>query len=195
MLVPDLYRGVPWSSTRPEEEYEAWREAHAGPAQRVARDIAVAAKFLSSHLVQLAQVSGADPEASVHPKMAVLGFCFGGGRALEELARDGEAAHRRFATGVSFYGTRVGPEDVAGRVKVPVLFVTGDQDPLCRVETVRALAKGIPGSEVQVYPGRGHAFVHRPSSMEEDEDAERAFQAARHWLHVHLHPEHPHPEA
>lgn len=196
MLVADLYRGVPWASSRPKEEYEAWREEHAGPPSRVAQDIATAAKFLSSHLVQLSQLSGADPEAGVQPRMAVLGFCFGGGRVLEELARDGErGVHRQFATGVSFYGTRMDPKAVAGKVKVPVFFVTGDEDPLCSVEEVRGLAAGIPGSEVQVYAGRGHAFVHRPNSMDEDEDAEKAFQAARHWLHTHLLPDHPVPQA
>jgi len=49
----------------------------------------------------------------VFKKLGVIGFCFGGGKVLEVLGQDQDAC---FATGHSFYGTRldvlVGTSDV-----------------------------------------------------------------------------------
>ena len=37
----------------------------------------------------------------------------------------------------------------------------------------------------RVFKSRGHAFVHRPNSVEEEEDAEDAMIAATGWLEYH----------
>ncbi|KAK8591781.1 hypothetical protein V6N13_031811 [Hibiscus sabdariffa] len=98
----------------------------------------------------------------ISKKLGIIGFCFGGGQVIDVLAADLGAC---FGTDVSFYGTRMNP-GAASKIKLPVL----------------SLAKG-SGSSVVIFKGRGHAFSHRPGSVEEDEDAEQAFTLMRNWLH------------
>lgn len=121
--------------------------------------------------------------AGIMKKLGVMGFCFGGGRVVDVLAAD---KNGYFSTGVSFYGTRI-DSAVAGEVKVPVLFITGDRDPLCQVDGLREIEEKIgEGSKVVVFEGRGHGFVHRPETPEDDRDADEAFALMRNWLHHHL---------
>lgn len=137
--------------------------------QRVARDIDMSVKWLVDEFIA----------AGVTEKLGVIGFCFGGGRVIDVLAQD-QGAH--FGTGVSFYGTRINPS-AAANVKVPVLFISGDDDPLCPVNLLRDIEKSIGrGSRLVIFEGRGHGFAHRPESPEDDEDAELAFAVLRSWL-------------
>ncbi|OMO99532.1 hypothetical protein CCACVL1_03745 [Corchorus capsularis] len=63
----------------------------------------------------------------------------------------------------------------ASKVKVLVLFISGDNNPLCPVSVLNEFEKGTGrGSKVVIFKGRGHAFAHRPGSPEEDVDAEQA---------------------
>ncbi|CAI7889022.1 unnamed protein product [Closterium sp. NIES-53] len=194
VLIPDLFRGQPWEVSRPQEEYDSWRESL--NAAQLAIDIDTAARYLA------ASISLPAPVSPGNGRIALLGFCFGGGRLIEALSRDGSSGSdgdgltaELFSTGVFFYGTRFDPA-VAGSIQVPLLLVAGDSDSLCTIETLQEVARRVKGGagrgkeEVEVvtrvYAGRGHAFAHRPKSMEEDEDAEDAFHATRHWLHEHL---------
>ncbi|KAK9110119.1 hypothetical protein Sjap_018179 [Stephania japonica] len=121
--------------------------------------------------------------AGISKKLGIIGFCFGGGRLVETLAYD-EGTY--FSTGVSFYGTRM-ELSLAPTVKLPILFISGDHDPLCPVGPLNEMAKSIGrGSKVLVFKNRGHGFAHRPESPEEDRDAEEAFMAMRNWLHKSL---------
>ncbi|CAL5443458.1 unnamed protein product [Camellia sinensis] len=65
--------------------------------------------------------------AGISKKLGIIGFCFGGGRLIDALAQEGGAC---FGIGVSFYGTRIDPYVVAN-IKVPILFIVGDNDPSC----------------------------------------------------------------
>eukprot|EP00271_Cylindrocystis_brebissonii_P003817 TRINITY_DN1505_c0_g2_i1.p1 TRINITY_DN1505_c0_g2~~TRINITY_DN1505_c0_g2_i1.p1 ORF type:complete len:336 (+),score=60.43 TRINITY_DN1505_c0_g2_i1:266-1273(+) len=174
VLVPDLFRGKPWDPSRPKEtEFDEWRSSH--PSERVESDIDMAASYLSSTLASYQDLPGKG-------RMSVLGFCFGGGRLIETLARDDEG---RFSAGVFFYGTRF-ETSLGAKIKVPLLLITGDSDPLCSEEDVRQVAQGVAESKVAVFTERGHAFAHHPKTVEEDEDAEEAFIMAKKWLHDHL---------
>lgn len=167
VLVPDLFRGMPWSIDIPKSEYEEWRAKH--PPERIIKDIDAASHWL------LEEISA----AGVTKKLGLLGFCFGGGRVIETLARD---TGRQFATAVSFYPTRFDPA-LATQIKVPILIITGDKDELCTVDNVKNVSSQIEGSQTRIYAGRGHAFAHRPGTQEEDGDAEDAFIAMKSWLH------------
>ncbi|KAL8209165.1 hypothetical protein R6Q57_018520 [Mikania cordata] len=117
--------------------------------------------------------------AGISNKLGIVGFCFGGGRVVDVLAEDSDD---HFGVGVSFYGTGIQPS-VAAKIKVPVLYITGDVDPLCPLQVVEDIEKNnVGGSKVMVFKGRGHGFVHRPTSSEEDKDAEKAFMIMRNWL-------------
>ncbi|GMH31335.1 hypothetical protein Nepgr_033178 [Nepenthes gracilis] len=171
VLVPDLFRGDPWMRDQPRNLFEQWLSSQ-DPA-RVAKDIDASAQWMAAELVA----------AGISKKLGLIGFCFGGGRLVEALARDESS---RFGTGVSFYGTRMDPR-AAANVKVPVLFVSGNNDPLCPVGVLTAFEKIIGrGSKVVIFEGRGHGFAHRPESPEEDADADQAFLIMRNWLHDQL---------
>ncbi|CAN6350928.1 unnamed protein product [Urochloa humidicola] len=174
VLVPDLFRGNPWKQSAPfdDSQFSHWLAGHA-PA-RVSGDIDACTRWLADEF----------KAAGVSRKLGVVGFCYGGGRLVETLARDGDG-ERCFSAGVCFYGSRM-DASLGGRVAAPVLFVCGDGDPLCPVETVRELERSAGGARAAVYAGRGHGFAHRPQSVEEDVDAEDAFNAMRGWLHDHL---------
>ncbi|XP_021642172.2 uncharacterized protein LOC110636677 isoform X1 [Hevea brasiliensis] len=168
VLVPDLFRGDPWAKDRPMTMFEYWLAKQ--EPQRVAMDIATAAKWMADEFLAV----------GISKKLGIIGFCFGGGRLIEVLSRDQGAC---FGVGVSFYGTRMDPS-VASNVKVPVLFISGDNDPLCSVNVSKDIEKRIGhGSRVIVFQERGHGFAHRPNSPEEDRDAEQAFVLMRNWLH------------
>ncbi|XP_031267420.1 carboxymethylenebutenolidase homolog [Pistacia vera] len=168
ILVPDLFRGDPWSKDRPKAMFEQWMASQ--DAQRIAKDIATSTKWLVDEFMA----------AGISKKLGIIGFCFGGGRVIEVLARDQGSC---FGTGISFYGTRI-DQSLASNVKVPVLLISGDNDPLCPVSILKDIEKRIGrGSRVVIFEGRGHGFAHRPLSPEEDVDAEQAFTKMRNWLH------------
>ncbi|KAI5059588.1 hypothetical protein GOP47_0025907 [Adiantum capillus-veneris] len=169
VLVPDLFQGMPWTKDRPKSDFENWRAKH--PAERVAKAIKTAADWLTEEITA----------AGVTKKLGLLGFCFGGGRILEVLAKDSE---QQYATAVSFYPTRL-DETLATRISVPILLISGDKDELCPSDKLRNIAGQIKGSEARIYPGRGHAFAHCPTS-DDDEDAEDAFVVMKAWFHEKL---------
>lgn len=146
--------------------FEQWIEKQ--EPKRIAKDIATSRKWMVDQFM----------EAGISNKLGLIGFCFGGGKVIEELARD---KGDYFEIGVSFYGTRLN-QSLAFNIKVPVLFITGDNDSLCQVSVVKNIEKEIEGSRVVLFSGRGHGFAHRPQSPEEDGDAEKAFMLARNWL-------------
>ncbi|XP_057453947.1 uncharacterized protein LOC130745614 [Lotus japonicus] len=171
ILVPDLFRGNPWTKDQPKSAFEQWIASQ--DPERIAKDITTWTKWLVDEFIA----------AGISRKLGIIGFCFGGGKVLEVLAQD-QGAY--FGTGISFYGTRMDPL-AASDVKVPVLFILGDNDPLCAVSEIENIEKKIDrGSKVVIFPGRGQGFVHRPASLEEDEDAEQAFVIMKDWLHDHL---------
>lgn len=168
VLVPDLFRGDPWMKNRPKALFEAWLAKHT--LETVAYNIKTCAKWMMNEFLAAGMSS---------KKLGIIGFCFGGGRVIDVLAEDQDSC---FGIGVSFYGTRI-DTSVADKVKVPVLFIAGDEDQSCAVKTIEDIEKRISEKcKVMIFKGRGHGFVHRPGSPEEDEDAERAFIAMRNWL-------------
>lgn len=166
-----MFRGNPWTKDQPKTAFEQWIASQ--DPERIAKDITAWTKWLVDEFVA----------AGISKKLGIIGFCYGGGKVLDVLAQD-QGAY--FGTGISFYGTRMDPL-AASDVKVPVLFILGDNDPLCAVSEIENIEKKIDrGSKVVIFPGRGHGFVHRPASLEEDEDAEQAFVIMKDWLHDHL---------
>ncbi|KAJ6839873.1 carboxymethylenebutenolidase-like protein isoform X2 [Iris pallida] len=168
VLVPDLFRGNPWKKGQPFTEFEQWLTRH--PPSMVAKDIDASTKWLIDEFAA----------AGISKKLGIIGFCYGGGKLVETLARDRQA---HFGTGVCFYASGV-DTSLAKDLRVPILFISGDkEDDVCPVNRLREMEKCIDGSRVVVYYGRGNGFVHRPDSQEEDGDAEDAFAITRSWLH------------
>lgn len=167
-----MFRGNPWKKSLPMDGLQAWLAEHA--PERVAGDIDTCRKWLVDDFLA----------AAPSKKLGLVGFCYGGGRLVETLARDADA-DACFSAGICFYGSRM-DASLGARIAASVLFVCGDGDPLCPVETVRELERSARGAKAAVYAGRGHGFAHRPESLEDDGDAEDAFAMMKSWLHDHL---------
>jgi carboxymethylenebutenolidase len=89
-------------------------------------------------------------------KVAMLGFCFGGRYAHLSAARFGIDAAG------SFHGTAIGQHlDETDKVKCPVSFHFGDQDPVVPMDEVEAIKKSYAShanAEIVVHPGATHNF-------------------------------------
>ncbi|KAI4321044.1 hypothetical protein MLD38_034467 [Melastoma candidum] len=167
VLVPDLFRSDPWTNDRPQKLFEQWRARQTW--ERVSRDITTATEWMVGEFLA----------AGISEKLGEIGFCFGGGQLISLLADDQALT---FGAAVSFYGTRMDAL-AAANVKIPVPFISGDEDPLCPVTGLEGIQKTIRrDSRVVILEGKGHGFAHRPRSPEEDKDAEEAFVVMRSWL-------------
>lgn len=168
VLVPDLFRGDPWSKDRPKEMFEQWMAKQ--NRETIQKDIEMSKRWMMDEFSAV----------GISKKLGIVGFCFGGGRVLEVLARDDGD---QFGAAVSFYGTRM-DKSISSKINVPVLFISGDNDPLCPVSLQQEIQMSIGrGSDVVIFEGRGHGFAHRPESPEEDNDAEQAFLLMKNWLY------------
>jgi len=97
-------------------------------------------------------------------KVAVLGFCMGGGVALYALARS-----KAFAAGVIYYQSIFpDPKDLKA-ISAPMLCHYGTDDPgttRAEIEMFRAaLDKHKKKYEIEMYEGAGHAFLNNPQSQ------------------------------
>jgi carboxymethylenebutenolidase len=93
------------------------------------------------------------------PKVAALGWCFGGGQAAQ-LAASGAP----LAATVVYYGQPVTSTAALKQIRGPVLGIFGDRDTSIPVDRVQAFdaalsEAGIP-HEIKVYEGVGHAFAN-----------------------------------
>eukprot|EP00177_Eucheuma_denticulatum_P003973 GFKZ01007178.1.p1 GENE.GFKZ01007178.1~~GFKZ01007178.1.p1 ORF type:complete len:214 (+),score=11.64 GFKZ01007178.1:292-933(+) len=86
-IVPDQFRDSPWTEGRSMSEYEEWRAQH--DLERVRGDMKAAGEYMK--------------KCGFGPDLGLLGFCFGGGRLMEEVARGTEGLNPKAA--VAFYPT------------------------------------------------------------------------------------------
>ena len=113
-------------------------------------------------------------------RIAVLGFCYGGGIAWRTLTQE-----PRLAAGVPFYGP-IPDLDAVPRISAPVLAVYGETDQriTSMLPAIReAMAAHGKTFEAVVLEGAGHAF-HNDTNPDRyrPEAARQAWQAALDWL-------------
>jgi carboxymethylenebutenolidase len=94
-------------------------------------------------------------------KVAVIGFCWGGGLALRA------AQKLDIAGGVAFYGTRL-PQYLDCPLKAPMLGHFGSKDDHVPPEMLAAAKAYLPEFEIRMYDA-GHAFANdaRPAAYNE----------------------------
>lgn len=116
-------------------------------------------------------------------KVAVLGFCMGGGLALYALAQS-----RAFAAGVIYYQSLFpDPQDLK-TISAPMLCHYGTDDPgttKTEIEMFRqALDQYKKKYEIEMYEGAGHAFLNNPQSKHaaNREAAEKSVGRTAKWL-------------
>jgi len=116
-------------------------------------------------------------------KVAVLGFCMGGGLALYTLAQS-----KAFAAGVIYYQSLFpDPEDLK-TIAAPMLCHYGTDDPgttKTEIEMFRqALDQYKKQYRIELYDGAGHAFLNNPTSkyVANMEAAEKSVARTVKWL-------------
>lgn len=140
VLAVDLYHGeVAGDASRARELVGGLNQDEA------TKNLRAAAAFLRAHHA---------------PKVASLGWCFGGGQSLQ-LALSGEPLD---AT-VIYYGQLVDDQNrLASQIHWPVLGIFGDKDTSIPVDKVRAFESALDTSriknEIHIYSGVGHAFAN-----------------------------------
>ncbi len=139
-LAVDLYRGQ--VAKTPDEAHELMRGV---PTDRTQRDLLAAFNYLAS-------------DASVKKnKIGVIGWCMGGGYAL-----DLTLAEPRIAATVINYGHLAADAATLQKIKAPVLGIFGAQDRGIPVDSVRKFEKDLKAQgksvEIVIYDDAGHAF-------------------------------------
>ena len=90
-----------------------------------------------------------------------MGFCMGGGLALQAALND--AGTGRYAVAIPFYGSPLTPEQAA-QVKTPILGMYGADDQGIPAADVKAMQDALTAAEVDnsftLYEGAPHAFFN-----------------------------------
>lgn len=120
------------------------------------------------------------------PRVASLGWCFGGGWSLNTamlFPKDLDAV-------VIFYGQVTDDEEKLRPINVPILGFFGDADRGISIESVRGFEQSLKrlrmSHEIHVYPGAGHAFANPTGNNYKPEFAEDAWQKTLSFLQQNL---------
>jgi len=120
------------------------------------------------------------------PRVASLGWCFGGGWSLSaaQLFPDDLDAS------VIFYGQVTSDQDKLAPVNVPILGLFGAEDKGIPVETVESFRKVLEDlgkiHEIHIYPGVGHAFANPTGNNYDAAAADDAWSRTLGFLSVYL---------
>jgi carboxymethylenebutenolidase len=141
VVAPDLFRGVTTSWIP-----RAIFNVISNPSAQVDGDLDATFQWLASQ-----------PDVQAD-RIAVMGFCFGGGTAIRYAV-----THPNVAATVVFYGTPVTDPERLRNLRGPVLGIFGGADASIPPSTVNAFQAGLKAAGVQhqitVYEGQPHAFV------------------------------------
>ena len=126
----------------------------------------------------LRDVQAAAKALTVHGKVGVVGYCWGGTVAFLAATRLGLPA-------VSYYGARTVPF-LHEHPQAPLMFHFGERDGSIPAEHVEAVRKAVPQARVHVYP-TGHAFNRHGHKDCHVTSAEVALQRSLDFFETHLH--------
>jgi carboxymethylenebutenolidase len=118
-------------------------------------------------------------------KMAVIGFCFGGGMTWQLLA----AGEPRLSAAVPFYGPAPAEPDFSGSPNAAVLGVYAELDSRVNASQTTAedaLERAGLVHEIKVYPGVDHAFFNDTGARYDEQQAAVAYQDMLAWFGQHL---------
>lgn len=120
------------------------------------------------------------------PRVASLGWCFGGGWSLNTamlFPKDLDAA-------VIYYGQVTDDEEKLRPINAPILGFFGDADRGISIESVRGFEQSLQRlrmkHEIHVYPGAGHAFANPTGNNYKPEFAEDAWRKTLSFLQQNL---------
>jgi carboxymethylenebutenolidase len=118
-------------------------------------------------------------------KLAVIGFCFGGGMTWQLLA----AGDPRISAAVPFYGPAPADADFSGSPDAAVFGIYAEEDD--RVNASReaagaALTAAGLTHELRTFPGVDHAFFNDTGPRYDEAAATEAYRAMLDWFASHL---------
>lgn len=141
VIAPDTYRGVA-TDWFPRAIYQSITV----PQERVNQDLDGVYQWL---------LTQPDVQAD---KIAVMGFCYGGGKALRY-----SLTNPALAATVVFYGAPITDTATLQSLPAPVLGIFGSADQQIPVAEVNAFEQALEGAgvphQVTLYEGQPHAFV------------------------------------
>lgn len=118
------------------------------------------------------------------PRLASLGWCFGGGQSLQLALNDGLDAT------VIYYGHVLADESELAVLDRPVLGIFGEEDRSIPVASARAFDAALDElgieNEVYIYPGVGHAFANPSGANYAPEETRDAWEKTLAFLDKHL---------
>jgi carboxymethylenebutenolidase len=118
-------------------------------------------------------------------KLAVIGFCFGGGMTWQLLA----AGEPRVSAAVPFYGPTPADADFSGSPNAAVLGIYAERDSRVNAsqDTARqALEAAGLVHDIRVFPGVDHAFFNDTGARYNAQQAAAAYSAMLDWFGQHL---------
>ncbi len=168
-LAVDLYGGS--VADAPEQAMALMRQATQDEASAVANLVA-AYTYLRDEV-------GA-------PKIASIGWCFGGAMSLNTAL----ALPEELDAAVIYYGRLTTDRDALATLSMPILGIFGADDQSIPVETVQAFESTLhelgKDVEVRIYDDAGHAFANPTGQNYVPEAAESAWNETTAFLRKHL---------
>jgi carboxymethylenebutenolidase len=169
VLAVDLYGGE--TASTPAEARELMLKVVEDP-DRATENIQQAYKFLED-------IAGA-------PRIASLGWCFGGGWSLNTALLFPD----ELDAAVIYYGQVTDSETKLAPLNMPILGHFAAEDRSIPVESARgfeqALDKLGKNHEIEIYPGVGHAFANPTGNSYNAEAADKAWERTVAFLDQHL---------
>lgn len=119
-------------------------------------------------------------------RVGVLGWCFGGGWALQTALFEPE----NIDAAVMYYGQPVTDRALLARLDAPLLGLFGAEDKGIPADTVRAMEATLRGLgkdvTIQIYPGANHAFANPSGEAYNEAAATDAWRRATAFFARHL---------
>lgn len=170
VLAPDTYRG------------RAATTVPGALALRISADEARVDSDMQAAFDYLASLPTVDAA-----RIAVMGFCYGGGVALRHGVNNAQIVGT-----INLYGDTIDDPTAFGALLTserPVLGIFGEQDAQIPVSEVQAFDAALDeaeiANEVIIYPGVGHAFVN-PHTIDEGGAALEAWETILSFLDANL---------
>jgi carboxymethylenebutenolidase len=125
-------------------------------------------------------------ETAGAPRVASLGWCFGGGWSLNTAL----LFPKELDAAVMYYGQVTDDEERLASLEVPILGLFGSEDRGIKLESVRRFEETLErlgkDYEIKVYDGAGHAFANPSGNNFNAGYAEDAWERTLEFLREHL---------
>ncbi len=168
VVAPDLFRGRTTNSV-PSAIYNVV----SNPPEQVDADVEAVYQWLAQQ-----------PDVQAN-RIAIMGFCFGGGTSIRY-----SVTNPKLAATIVFYGMPITEPQKLKGLSGPVLGIFGGADTSIPVDSVRAFEAGLKNAgvvnEISIYDGEPHAFVKDMEGIRAGGAQGQAWEQLVNFLEAHL---------